>query len=356
MRCPAVPFFISHQGCPHQCVFCDQKFITGAEGALPSAADMLARIAEWRRSAGNRPVEVAFFGGTFTSLPRSVMAGLLEPLQALLADGVVASVRISTRPDALDAECCRYLADHGVTTVELGVQSMDDNVLCQAGRGHDAQAVVKSVSLLREAGMAVGIQLMPGLPGDSPELAFGSFQRALALQPDFFRIYPTLVIAGTLLAEMYRRGAYQPLTLDEAIRICKIMLRESLASSTPIIRMGLQATDELSAGAVLAGPYHPAFRQLVESELFHDLAILLVRDMPKDSPVTLRCAPGRVADLVGQQRSNIVRLRSECGINVAAVIGDMTIARTSLVAESAGLARAGDCVADLKYSIGGFTN
>ena len=262
MKIPIVPFFISHRGCPHRCIFCDQEKIAGSNGTFPSAAEIRDKVAAYRRTSGCREVEVAFYGGSFTSIPHEDQLRLLHPLQELLAAGEVSSIRISTRPDALDAAAAAFLHASGVATVELGVQSMDDAVLEQSERGHCAADVEKAVACLKGEGISVGLQLMPGLPGDSGEISVSSLMRVLDLQPDFLRIYPTVVVAGTPLSRRYAEGRYCPLTLEGAVRLCKILLHRALLARVPVVRIGLQPTTDLSRrGAILAGPYHPAFRQ-----------------------------------------------------------------------------------------------
>jgi histone acetyltransferase (RNA polymerase elongator complex component) len=346
-----VPFFLSHQGCPHRCIFCDQVKISGSGGNFPMAVELLARIADYRATAGGKVPEVAFYGGTFTSLPRPVQEQLLFPLQPLLAGGELAAIRVSTRPDAIDAESAEFLGKLGVRCVELGAQSLADDVLALAGRGHDAAAVEEACRVLKGAGLAVGIQLMPGLPGDTGAKALASLRRALALQPEILRFYPTLVIAGTELARLYRDGAYLPMTLDEAVSLCKIMLHEALAADVRVIRIGLQPTGELeSAGTVLAGPYHPAFRQLVESALCYDLLRELTAPLPAAARVTVSCAPSRVSDVAGQGRSNLRRLERELGVKVAAVRADPALAPRAIRVEFGEREIEGDIVHDLDYS------
>ncbi|HEY6872611.1 MAG TPA: radical SAM protein [Geobacteraceae bacterium] len=344
-----VPFFIAHQGCPHQCIFCNQVKISGGAESVPSPAELLARIAAYRESGGKRVLEAAFFGGTFTSLPLSVQERLLGPLQPLLSTGELASVRISTRPDAIDPRTVEFLGRMGVRTVELGVQSMDDAVLDRAGRGHTARDTENASRLLADGGFSVGAQLMPGLPGDSPAAARASLRHVLSLKPDFIRIYPTLVIAGTELESMYRRGEYVPLGLSEAAEICKVMLHDALRAAVPVVRIGLQSTGEIQAGgAVVAGPWHPAFRQLVEGELFFDLATHLTRDLPPARTITLSCAPARVSDLAGQRRANLERLHRERGITVAALKADPRLSSLELRVEAEHFERIGTML-DLNY-------
>ncbi|WP_306533185.1 elongator complex protein 3 [Geobacter sp.] len=340
-----IPFFISHQGCPHQCVFCDQERISGQSAGLPEPSGMVGTIDRFAASGGGRPLEVAFYGGTFTSLPRMEQERLLEPLQPLLATGRITHVRLSTRPDAVDGETARFLRARGVTTVELGVQSMDDRVLEAAGRGHTAAHVEQAFTGLREAGIRVGAQLMPGLPGDTSESPLGSLERVLALSPAFLRIYPTVVVAGTRLADLWRNGAYAPLGLDDAVTLCAAMLRRCLVAGVPVIRIGLQPTEELERpGTVLAGPWHPAFRQLVESELFYGLLERLAAGVPPGTSVEAVCAPQRVSDVVGQRRRNLARLGEQHGVSVTRVTGSDRLSPYDLEIVYAGGTIAGNLV------------
>ncbi|MEI6305805.1 MAG: radical SAM protein, partial [Deltaproteobacteria bacterium] len=195
-----VPFFISHQGCPHNCIFCNQRTISGSDGFLPDKTEILNKIYSWGRSAGERKLEAAFFGGSFSALPRSSQATLLEPLQKLLNDGTLTSVRISTRPDCIDTESVKWLMQRGVKTIELGVQSMDNSVLEASGRGHDAAASMSAIQCIKSQGLSVGAQLMVGLPGDTPDKSLRSLEQVIAAGADFIRIYPVVVLTGTELA------------------------------------------------------------------------------------------------------------------------------------------------------------
>lgn len=349
MKEPIVPFFISHRGCPHRCIFCDQEKIAGSAGNLPVAGEILDRVADYRQTSGCQAVEVAFYGGSFTGLALDEQWRLLSPLRDLLARGVVSSVRVSTRPDAIDEAMASFLREWGVRTVELGVQSMDDMVLERAERGHGAADVVRAVSVLRAEGLVVGLQLMPGLPGDTDEISLASLSRALDLGPDFLRIYPTVVVKGTALARLYAAGHYHPLSLGAAVTLCKKMLHLARLRGVPVIRLGLQPTADLASdGTVLAGPYHPAFRQIVEAELCYDL---LERLIPQGSgPVTVYCFPSKVADVAGQRRKNIRRLHHDRGVRVEKVRGDALLSPSDLVAEgSFGILR-GNVLRDLSYT------
>jgi histone acetyltransferase (RNA polymerase elongator complex component) len=180
--------------------------ISGSSGQLPVETDVAGKIAQYRETAGRGSLEVAFFGGSFTNLPQEVQEQLLSPLQPLMESGEVEAVRISTRPDSVDSVSAAFLKKMGVATVEVGVQSMDDDVLERSGRGYESRQVEQAVHCLKNEGLAVGAQLMPGLPGDSPAKSLDSLGSVLAMKPDFLRIYPTVVISGTLLEELYRCG------------------------------------------------------------------------------------------------------------------------------------------------------
>ncbi len=351
MKPVIVPFFIAHQGCPHACVFCNQVKISGGTETLPAPIELIDRIAAYRVTAGTREMEAAFFGGTFTSLPIPAQERLLAPLQPLLKRGELTAVRVSTRPDAVDRGTAEFLKNRGVGTVELGVQSLDDTVLARAGRGHSAHDVEHACRILTEAGIKVGLQLMPGLPGDTPAKALATVQRAIGFGPEFLRIYPTLVIAGTELERLYRAGDYAPMTLSGAVTLCKAMLHEARKASIPVVRIGLQPTGELQPGAaVIAGPWHPAFRQMVEAELFFDLMTLLTADLPHDLRVILHCAPSRVSEVAGQRRANLRRLLRMRGVEVAAIKADPGLSPLELRMESDNLARMGNMLVDLNYT------
>lgn len=346
MSRPIVPFFIAHSGCPHRCIFCDQEKIAGASSVLPSPDEIRVRIASYRASGGGAPVEVAYYGGSFTSLARDDQLSLLSPLQPLIAAGEVASVRVSTRPDSVNMETAAFLKSLGVETVELGVQSMDEEVLALSERGHAASHVDAAFGFLRKEGLLAGAQLMPGLPGDTPEKSLASFRRVLALGPDMLRIYPTVVISGTRLEQLYRSGSYAPMDLLAAVQLCKVMLYEAIKVQTPVIRMGLQPTELLDGGAVAAGPYHPAFRQLVESELCLDLLLILTRGL--STPVKLACHPSRVSDVAGQRRGNIARLR-DMGVEILSIQGDADLHPCAIRVDWDGGSRMGNMLENLDY-------
>jgi histone acetyltransferase (RNA polymerase elongator complex component) len=347
-----VPFFIAHQGCPHQCLFCDQKAITGIDGALPTPDEIVSTVGKWLASSRALSVEVAFYGGSFTLLGEREQRSLLEPLQPLLRAGTVSSIRLSTRPDAVDARRAAFLREAGVSLVELGVQSMDDSILEAAGRGHTAQDTAAAIAALRAAGLGVGAQIMPGLPGDSAEGARDSFNTLLALKPDLLRIYPAVVLRGTGLARLFTEGSYTPLTLESAISICKVLLQDAAVAGIPVIRAGLQPTDDLSSGSeLLAGPYHPAFRQLADSERWYDLLWTLLADSDTGDELTIHSAPSRLSDVIGQGRCNVKRLEESFRVHVKAVMADSGLENSSIRVAGGDRTISGNLLTDLRYNL-----
>jgi histone acetyltransferase (RNA polymerase elongator complex component) len=316
-------------------------------GTLPSPEEIREKVRTYRRSSQQTAVEVAFYGGSFTMLPLREQRGLLAPLQSLLDSGEVSAVRLSTRPDALDLDVIGLLREFRVSLVELGVQSMDDAVLTASGRGQMAADTERAFRSLHDAGFAVGAQLMPGLPGDTLSGAVRSLHKVLALKPACLRIYPTVVVAGTQLAEQYRQGDYVPLTLEDAVSQGVRLLHAALRADVPVIRMGLQATDILSGpDGVVAGPWHPAFRHLVESELYHDLLVRLTDGVA--GPATVTAHPARISAVFGQNGVNRNRLK-ERGILLRTVLPDADQSKHNLAVTCGGVTREGNIVTDLTY-------
>lgn len=265
-----IPIFIAHQGCPHQCLFCNQRSITGASEGMAGAREVEETIRTqlaWPRRHPEAPVQVAFYGGSFTGLPMERQRELLGAAQPFLTSGHVQELRLSTRPDYVTPEIAVFLREHGVGVVELGAQSLDDGVLAASGRGHSAAQVRTAVACLKETGLRVGLQLMLGLPGDSTTTTLASGRQAAALGPDMVRLYPCLVISGSPLAELYHQGQYQPLSLARAVALAGRLWPIFKTQGIPVVRMGLQPSAALER-TVLAGPYHPAFGELVLSRLF----------------------------------------------------------------------------------------
>jgi histone acetyltransferase (RNA polymerase elongator complex component) len=312
-----IPFFITHAGCPHQCVFCNQKSITG-KNKPPEASSLHPSISRYLEAhRDKKAVQVAFYGGSFTALPIEDQISYLESVQPFIRSGDIESIRLSTRPDTITPDILAVLKQYGVTTIELGAQSMDDKVLLLSGRGHSAADTVIAVALLREYHFFVGLQLMPGLPGDTPETFPETVSQVIALRPDFVRIYPALVIKDTPLAERYRAGEYSPLSLDDAVLLCHKAMARFEQAGIEVIRVGLQPTAELERpGTILAGPWHPAFRQLVESSRFLEKMCSLLSTSDQAGTVTLVVNPADISTVIGQKRQNINAIKVRYGRDV----------------------------------------
>lgn len=258
------PIFIPHAGCPHRCLFCAQDRSTN-QAAIVNLDEAEAWLEKVLPGAGDG--EIAFYGGSFSLLPRARQERCLLMAGRFVKAKRVTGIRVSTRPDALSADSVARLQAAAVTTVEIGVQSFDDAVLAASWRGHSAADSVAAIERCRTAGLAVAVQLMPGLPGGDGDEALRSLRQALQLAPAYLRIYPVVVVEGTALAELWRTGGYTPWSLDLAVEVCADMLHLCRLAGVPVIRLGLQGDPQLEAN-LLAGPYHQAFGQLVRSRLW----------------------------------------------------------------------------------------
>jgi histone acetyltransferase (RNA polymerase elongator complex component) len=306
-----IPLFIPHMGCPNHCVFCNQNTISASDA--PITPLMVHEVMEAKlphlKTLGLTTIEAAFYGGSFTGLPFATQQELLSTVKPYKQSGEIQKIRLSTRPDYINAEVLRLLQDNTVDIIELGVQSFDDEVLLLSARGHTAEQTVNACRMIRDSGFSLGIQLMIGLPGDTREKALQSTFRTVDMKPDFVRIYPTVVLADTQLAEMYQQGVYSPLPLDDAVEIVKEMVRIFSHNNIPIIRIGLKSTDNICIATDLAGAYHPAFRQLVDGALaYDDIAIQLMQMNQHHGTFLLSANPKSFSNLVGHKGLNKKRL------------------------------------------------
>lgn len=321
-----IPIFVPDLGCPHQCVFCNQKKITG-QAAVPDATEVQRKITEFLPhipKAEDITVEVAFYGGSFTAVAPELQKELLRPAFEALGRGQINHIRVSTRPDAINEDILTILSSYNVSIIELGVQSMDETVLIQANRGHTSRDVLRAVSLIKSWGFTLGLQLMVGLPGDSRELAVRTCGEIIALRPDFIRIYPCLVLRGTELEEKYLQGDYMPWSLEDAVEVCKNLLIRFAKAGIPVIRIGLQPSEEISwSGDVKTGPYHPAFRELVESAVAREqMAQLLAKaslQVGKVQQASFLVPATDLSIVKGQKNSNVEYFRQNYGIDAFTV-------------------------------------
>lgn len=269
MKYGMIPFFIPHVGCPHVCTFCNQSRITEVSGIGYLTPEYItSTIKDYvGESKSDKYWEVCFYGGSFSAINQDLQRQLLLPAYEALKEGRIDGIRCSTRPDAVSDRQLELLRSYGMNTIELGVQSMDDTVLSLAKRGHTSNDVKLAVKQLRKFGFTVGLQLLPGLLGDSWNTIMKTAVEISQLQPDFVRIYPVLVIENTELAEQYKAGIYEPLSLERALQYCSFLKTWFESHQINVIRTGLQSTEELDAGhSLLAGPYEPAMGELVTNE------------------------------------------------------------------------------------------
>jgi len=312
--------------------------ITDWKLGIPSVPDIQRRITYFLGTVKGRPQrrEVAFYGGSFTALPLDDQSVLLRSVKPFIDDGRIDAIRVSTRPDAVDSNRLDLLRKSKVETVELGAQSLVDEVLRRSRRGHTSRDVDESVRLTRSMGFDVGVQLMLGLPGEDMGLFLTSVRRIVDLTPDFVRIYPLLVLKGSPLERLYQRGLYTPISLTDAVKWAKVALRLLEQAQIRVIRMGLQVTPSLETPqAIVAGPYHPAFRFLVESSIFYDMARRLIEHSKSGQRggVRFRIAPGDLSNLKGERQENLSQLKRVYGFESIDILPDPEIPRGMLILE-----------------------
>lgn len=275
-----IPIFVPHLGCPHDCIFCNQRKITNHKQAVNSKEiiEIIERQLSYFPESATT-VEIAFFGGSFTAIEENVMIDYLKIAKSYKDRNIVQKIRLSTRPDCIDDHILNILKSYDADIIELGVQSMDDEVLIANNRGHDSFSVYKASKLIKEYGFVLGHQIMPGLYKDSYDKMIDTAKKSIEIKPDIVRIYPTLVVKDTYMEFLYREKLFKPLTLEEAIDISQILLQMYKKEGINVIRIGLQVTDNINLDKdVVAGPFHPALRQLVEQKIYLDRMIEIIEN------------------------------------------------------------------------------
>ena len=317
-----LPLFIPHLGCPNACVFCNQKRISGQKQPV-TGADVSAALESL--AADERGLELAFYGGSFTALHMDEQRELLGAAQPFRECGVISSIRVSTRPDAIDLPRLQLLRDMGCTTIELGAQSMCDDVLAQCGRGHTAEDTRMAAELIRQCGFCLILQMMTGLPGSSMQKDFQTAEMIRDLHPDGVRIYPSVILRDTEMYDMWQAGLYTEHTVEDAVACCAEILPIFQLANIPVIRLGLNPTDELSGGDAVGGAYHPAFGELVRSRiLFHRACEMFdACDSGKDAVIAV--CPRELSQMIGSQRSNICLLKDKFCLGSLKVVPDATL-------------------------------
>ncbi len=310
-----IPVFIPHSGCSHQCAFCNQKAITGQEvqqNSLTMVRKQIDRFLAFPHET-HRTVQISFYGGNFLGLPKASIRSLLDEAHVYIEQGKAEGIRFSTRPDTVSSETLRLIREYPIQTVEIGVQSMDDTVLKKARRGHTALDTEMAIRRLAETPYDIGLQMMTGLPGDDEASTRMTARRIADFAPAFVRIYPAVVLKGSPMAAWYSKGSFMPLSLDEAVERVKGLYLFFQEKAIPVIRMGLQASEELnSETTVLAGPYHPAFGHLVLSAIWMDKAVeLLAREKDVCGKAVFHVRPENISKMRGQKNHNIRKLMQQ---------------------------------------------
>ena len=324
-----IPIFVPHLGCPHNCIFCNQKQISG-QTKMVTAKDVEETIEYYLKNFkdDNKYVEVAFFGGSFTAIEKEKQEELLKAVQKYIEDKKVNSIRISTRPDAIDKDILKMLKKYHVKTIELGVQSMNNYILKRSERGHTVEDVKKASKLIRWHGFILGHQMMVGLPESTKQDEINTAKELIKLKPKIVRVYPVLVIKDTPLAKEYEDGEYTPLTVTQAVERCKDIVTLFNKNKINVIRIGLQNTEEISdptekSSQVVAGPFHPAFRQLVESSMWYDSIVNEIKKInTKVMKVKIIANPENINNIIGHKKENVLKLKEIYEVDVSVEAND----------------------------------
>ena len=312
-----VALFVPHEGCPHACSFCNQKTISGKTKPL-TLTDIDEAVKTALSTADCNKGEIAFFGGSFTAIDRDYMVSLLERAKQYIDKGFFSGIRISTRPDCISEEILDILKHYGVTAIELGCQSMDDEVLHLNKRGHTAEDVINAAGLIKSYGFELGVQMMTGLFGDTQEKCLETAEKLISLEPDTARIYPTVVLEGTELARLYQEGRYTPQSLEDAAQLCAELLMMFRQKGIRVIRLGLHSGGNVEDGYV-AGAYHPAFREICESKIYlKKVTDAIDSGRVQKGEIEITVGKRYVSMLTGQKKANILRL-NEMGFKVKTV-------------------------------------
>ena len=306
-----IPIFVSHQGCPNDCIFCNQKKITGV--CEKEREDVVRKKIEnfLFHTAPDCNIEISFFGGSFTGIPMEEQNMYLSVANEFFCDSRVTGIRLSTRPDYISEEILENLKKYNVTTIELGVQSMENKVLQMNKRGLKAEDVYDAVKLIREYGFSLGLQMMTGMYGSTPKMDIKTAEKIIGMKPDCVRIYPTVVIEETELFNLYKSGEYMPQSIDDAVDLCAVLIKMFEEKDIPVIRLGLMAGEDINENKVF-GPYHSSFRELTESRIIYTEISEFLKENPHNGKVLEIFSNKRfVSKIVGNKRSNIEKIMKE---------------------------------------------
>lgn len=303
-----IPIFIPEAACPHRCIFCNQYLIT-EKLKQPTVQEVVSIVENYLFTIPNSKdcaenIEIAFFGGSFTGLPLSLIESYMKAVQPFIAEKRVKSIRCSTRPDYINAEICDLLNFYHVEMVELGAQSFDNEVLINSGRGHTVEDIENAVAVLKSKKIPFGLQMMTGLPGDTPEKSLKTAQEIIRLGASNTRIYPCLVIKNTLLEQHYKSGKFQPQTLDDAVNLSAQLVLLFEKAKVTVLRVGLHRSEGFDDGTTLiSGPYHHQFKHLVEDKIWRDLFEKAILDFKKPT-LSVTVPAGKLGFAIGYKMKN----------------------------------------------------
>ena len=311
-----IPIFVPHLGCKKCCTFCNQKTISGEQKQV-TAKDVVETIEYFLENFKNKNeyVEVAFFGGSFTAIEKEKQEELLKAVQPYIKSRKVNSIRLSTRPDAVDKDILKMLKKYNVKTIELGVQSTNNYILERCKRGHNFEDVKKASKLIKWYGFNLGHQMMVGLPESNIKDDIQTAKDIIKLKPKMIRIYPVLVIRGTELEQEYNKKEYTPLTVMQAVERCKEIVKMFNKKKIRVIRVGLQNTDTITeissdSSEIVAGPFHPAFGQLVEDAIWYDRIVEKIKKInAKVVRVEIQANTQNMNNIIGHKKENIKKLK-----------------------------------------------
>ncbi|MBU5268738.1 elongator complex protein 3 [Clostridium cochlearium] len=327
-----IPIFVPHEGCVHNCVFCNQNSITGISEVIDAkyTKNTIKAYLETINRTEETVIEVSFFGGSFTAIDINKQRRLLKVAREYKEKGLIDFIRLSTRPDYIDDFILTNLKEYKVDIIELGVQSLDEEVLKRSARGHSEEHVRKASKLIHEYGFTLGHQVMLGLPGDTFEKDIKTALKVVEMKPKICRIYPALVIKNTPMEKMYEQGIYKPYTLEEAVEISKELYNIFTKNNIEVIRIGLQPTEEINEGGELvAGPFHPAFRELVESKIINERILDYLKD--KDyKKIEIEISPKNISKLYSNKKQLFNDTLNKLKLNNIKVIQNSSLGEKSI--------------------------
>ncbi|HBG2787247.1 radical SAM protein [Clostridioides difficile] len=338
MKKRIIPIFVPHKGCPHDCIFCNQKKITGVSTDVTSedARNIIEECLETIDKDAD--VEIAFFGGSFTAIDIDIQKSLLSVAKEYVEKGLVKDIRMSTRPDCIDEDILSMLKEYKTSIIELGVQSLDEKVLLDSIRGHQSEIVYKSSKMIKNSGIKFGLQMMIGLPADTEEKCIFTAKKFVELKPDCVRVYPTLVVKDTGLEKLMEQNKYNPFTLEESVNIVKKVLVLFYVNNINVIRVGLQATDDIQIGkAVLAGPYHPAFRELVEADMIKDYLEFVILQNKNIKQMLVKSNKKNISKIIGNKKTNVKYMEEKFGVLLKTQESDLDINQLEIVLDGKSL-------------------